>query len=76
MVLFPQAKGKVIRSIRFLQDDSEKVLTINFSDRSALTFDINPVPLVLPIRIAADYSDWSSGNRRAIGKWDDRSDGS
>jgi hypothetical protein len=49
--------------------DCENVITLDFSDRTALTFDIYPDPPLPPITVAADYSDWSTGNWRPIKHW-------
>jgi hypothetical protein len=52
---FPQAKGRVVREVRFSHHDLENVLAIAFKDRTVLVFDVDPEPLVLPVDIRAHY---------------------
>ena len=69
VVVFPHVMGKVIGSIQFSTGECENMITIDFSDRTALTFEIYPDPPVPPVSVAADYSDWSTGNWRPIKRW-------
>ena len=62
---FPEVKGKVIREVMFSHEDTENVLVIDFADRTALSFQIDPEPMVLPVDIRAHYlSNRQSADRR------------
>ena len=61
---FPEAKGKVVREVRFTHHDPENVLAIAFKDRTVLYFTVDPEPMVLPVDIQAHYI----GERRGQGR--------
>ena len=52
---FHEVEGKVIREVMFSHEGGENVLVIDFEDRTALSFQIDPAPLVLPVDIRAHY---------------------
>jgi hypothetical protein len=63
---FPEAKGKVVREVRFSHRDVENILAIAFKDRTVLVFTVDPEPMVLPVEIQAQYF----GKGRSGRTWD------
>ena len=62
---FHEVEGKVIREVMLSHEGGENVLVIDFEDRTALSFEIDPEPLVLPVDIRAHYlGTRSSADRR------------
>jgi uncharacterized protein YkuJ len=62
---FPEVEGKVVREVMFSHADTENTLVIDFEDHTALSFEIDPEPLVLPLDVRAQYlSDRQTGDRR------------
>src|SRR5262249_37948570 len=67
VTIFPEVKGKVVREVMFSHEDTENVLVIDFDDRTALSFQIYPEPMVLPVDIQAHYM---SQRRSADKTWE------
>ena len=67
---FHEVEGKVIREVMLSHEGGENVLVIDFEDRTALSFEIDPEPLVLPVDIRAHYLGTRSSADR---KWENLS---
>ena len=67
---FHEVEGKVIREVMLSHEGGENVLVIDFEDRTALSFEIDPEPLVLPVDIRAHYLGARSSADR---KWENLS---
>lgn len=63
-VEFPEVKGKTIEAIKFYGHVDDNSLSIVFSDKTQLNFDLEAG---LTVRI--DYSDWKTGDWRPIKCW-------
>ena len=64
LLRFPQAKGKIIESIEFSTELGYHSISINFTDKTSLNFEIEARFLV-----ETDYSDWKTGNQRILRRW-------
>ena len=60
----PQAKGKIIDSVEFSTELGYHCISINFTDKTSLNFEIEARFVV-----ETDYSDWKTGNQRLIRRW-------
>ena len=61
---FPQAKGKIIESVEFSTELGYHSISVNFTDKTSLNFEIEARFLV-----ETDYSNWKTGNQRIIHRW-------
>jgi len=61
---FPQAKGKIIESVEFSTELGYHCISVNFTDKTCLNFEIESRFLV-----ETDYSNWKTGNQRIIRRW-------
>ncbi|HKD14070.1 MAG TPA: hypothetical protein VKE71_05935 [Candidatus Angelobacter sp.] len=61
---FPQAKGKIIESVEFSTELGYHCISINFTDKTSLNFEVEARFLV-----ETDYSDWKTGNQRLLRRW-------
>jgi hypothetical protein len=66
VISFPQAKNKTLTVVEFSTAPAEHNITLMFNDQTALTFEICPEPR---FSLAADYSNWKTGNERFIKRW-------
>jgi hypothetical protein len=61
---FPQARGKTVEAVEFSTDSSFHAISVNFQDRTSLTFEIET-----GFTLQADFSDWNTGNQRVLRSW-------
>lgn len=61
---FPHAKGKIIESVEFSTELGYHCISINFTDKTSLNFEIEARFIV-----ETDYSNWKTGNQRVIRRW-------
>lgn len=61
---FPETKGKIIETIEFSTELGYHSVSVNFTDKTCLNFEIEARFLV-----ATDYSNWRTGNQRIIRRW-------
>ena len=61
---FPQAKGKIIETVEFSTELGYHSISVNFTDKTSLNFEIEARFLV-----ETDYSNWKTGNQRVIRRW-------
>src|SRR5215471_18544200 len=61
---FPQAKDKIIESVEFSTELGYHAISVNFTDKTSLNFEIEARFLV-----ETDYSNWKTGNQRIIRRW-------
>ncbi|HET9365130.1 MAG TPA: hypothetical protein VFP71_09005 [Candidatus Angelobacter sp.] len=59
---FPEVKGKTVESVEI--DPDVQCLTILFSDKTALSFDLDPMLVVFP-----ELASLKTGNWRCIKRW-------
>jgi len=59
---FPEVKGKTVESVEV--DPDVQAVVILFTDRTALSFDLDPRLTVFP-----ELSDWKTGNWKGIKRW-------
>lgn len=59
---FPEVKGKTVESVEI--DPDVQGITILFSDRTALSFDLDPMLVVFP-----ELASLKTGNWRGIKRW-------
>lgn len=59
---FPEVKGKRIEQVEI--DPDVNAITILFDDRTALSFDLDPLLVVFP-----ELSDWKTGDWQGIKRW-------
>ena len=64
LIRFPPAQGKIVDSVEFSTDADYHAISVNFRDRTSLTFEIET-----GFTLLADYSDWKSGNQRVLRSW-------
>lgn len=60
-IYFPEACGKTLAGVYLNLDVDDNCVTLMFSDKTALSFDIQP-----GFTVRADYSDWKAGYERII----------
>jgi hypothetical protein len=68
-VPFPEARGKTLADLYLTLDSETNCITLNFDDRTEMVFDIDFLPR---ITIAAEYSDWKTGDQRILRRWPGR----
>lgn len=61
---FPQIKGKTIETVEFSTELGYHAISVNFTDKTSLNFEIEPRFLV-----ETDYSNWKTGNQRILRRW-------
>jgi hypothetical protein len=61
---FPQARGKLIKTVEFWTGLNDQSITINFQDKTCLHFSVQP-----GFTLRADYSDWHTGEQRVLHRW-------
>ena len=61
---FPQTKGKTIETVEFSTELGYHAISVNFTDKTSLNFEIEARFLV-----ETDYSNWKTGNQRIINRW-------
>jgi hypothetical protein len=61
---FPQAKGKIIETIEFSTELGYHCISVNFTDKTSLNFEIEA-----RFMVETDYSNWKTGNQRVIRRW-------
>lgn len=61
---FPQVKGKTIEGVEFSTELGYHCISVNFSDKTSLSFEIEARFVV-----EADYSNWKTGNQRVLRSW-------
>jgi hypothetical protein len=59
-----EVRGKHVRSIYVSADDQFNIVSIDFTDGTALTVEIIPIA-----RLRTELSDWTSGNMKSIKRW-------
>lgn len=64
LLLFPQARGKVLEGVEFSTYSDYHNICLNFEDKTCLNFVIDPV-----FTLTTDYSDWKTGNQRVLRAW-------
>ena len=64
LIRFPPAQGKIVDSVEFSTDAGYHAISVNFRDRTSLTFEIET-----GFTLQADYSDWKTGNQRVLRSW-------
>jgi len=58
----PEVKGKIVEAVEV--DPGLQAITILFQDKTALSFDLDPLLVAFP-----ELSDWKTGNWRGIKRW-------
>jgi hypothetical protein len=61
-LLFPEVKGKTVEAVEV--DPDLTAIVVLFQDKTALSFDLDPVVIAYP-----ELSDWKTGNWRGIKRW-------
>jgi hypothetical protein len=61
---YPQARGKTVDAVEFSTDSGFHAFSINFDDRTSLTFEIET-----GFTVEAAFSDWKTGNQRVLRSW-------
>lgn len=64
VIRFPQASGKLVKSIEFFSDEDSNNLSIFFRDQSSLNITVNP-----SFMLEAAYAKWMDGNERVVRRW-------
>jgi hypothetical protein len=59
---FPEIKGKTVESVEI--DPNVEAISIVFSDKTMLSFDLDPAVVLFP-----QLSDFKTGNWRSIKQW-------
>ena len=62
MLRFPEVKGKTVEAVEI--DPDFTAITILFEDKTALSFDLDPVLVVFP-----ELANLKTGNWRSLKKW-------
>ena len=63
-VVFPEAQGKTIESIKLYLHLDDSALSLAFTDKTHLNFDIEP-----GLTVRAAYADVKTGNWRDLKRW-------
>ena len=63
-VEFPHIKGRTVEKIEFYTTSHRHSITINFQDRTALIFTVEPC-----FRLGAEFADIKSGDQQTIQEW-------
>ncbi len=63
-VVFPEVAGKTIEYIKLYLRVDDSSLSMAFTDKTHLTFDLEP-----GLTVRADYADMKTGNWRGIKRW-------
>jgi hypothetical protein len=61
---FEDVAGKTLQFVEFYTRAESHCLDVRFSDKTSLTFVIEP-----GFTVEADHSDWKSGNWRPLKRW-------
>jgi len=59
---FPEVRGKTVESVEV--DPDVNAIVVLFQDRTALSFDLDPMLVVFP-----ELSDWKTGDWQGIKRW-------
>jgi hypothetical protein len=65
-VPFPEARGKTLADLYLTLDSEANCITLTFDDRTEMVFDIDFLPR---FTVAAEYSDWKTGDQRVLRRW-------
>ncbi len=63
-VEFPEVKGKTIEAVKLYLRDDDTSLSLIFSDKTHLWFDLEP-----GLTVRTELSDWKTQNWRPIKSW-------
>lgn len=63
---FPEVKGKIVEFVELSLDTENYSIDIQFDDKTALTFDMEPEP---GLCVAPDLANWKNGNWKPIKRW-------
>lgn len=58
---FPEAEGKIIKSIELTAESDYYGINVNFTDKTAMVFSIETFVVSFPI-----YADWTTRERKVI----------
>jgi hypothetical protein len=64
MVVFPQAKGRVVELVELIAEGDYNCVSIRFQDSTGLTVVIDPA-----LSFSASFSKWKAGNERVLKRW-------
>lgn len=64
MVVFPQAKGRVVELVELIADGDYNCVSIRFQDKTDLTVVIDPA-----LTFKAEFSDWKTHEQRVLKRW-------
>ena len=61
---FPEAEGKIVKSIELTAESGYYGIDINFTDNTAMVFSIEPFVMAFPY-----LGDWTAGERKILKEW-------
>jgi hypothetical protein len=61
---FPEAQGKIVKSIEVNVTADHYSANINFTDNTAIVLSLEPSVTMFPI-----YADWATGERKILKEW-------
>jgi hypothetical protein len=62
---FPEVKGKIVESIELTAEPGYYGININFTDKTAMVFSIEPSVVALPY-----LGDWTGGERKILKQYE------
>jgi hypothetical protein len=65
-VRFSEVQGKTLEWVELWLDDEDRYIELNFQDKTALLFEIQPYG---GFHVLAAYGDWKTKNWREIKRW-------